>query len=643
MKKITPNVAEVLVGQWLSQKGYVNKFKAYWGTTVVNGEEVFINRRYFYPASSQNDSFKKFAKLIKKYEELKNPQAEGIVSAWLYFNPNKFDGSGILDDTIAVHLNDTFNGTNGLLKNGESLRVSIVITNPFSSINSIGGYTWKTLSTVNYVNTIANQTALKQEIIDTYSNVWDNYKITTGSEFKKIKNNLVVGDIAAGDPWVSTFARYILFSTDISYTITNVTKGLTNYSIPQYITTENGDEYVGDKTVLGYTYIVTIDIPPFVIGTSTDIVSLILADVNNKTDVKNAFITRNTLLSRYEEPLDTVYDPESGTYYTVDRNVYNLDGLENVYWIKDGTGWAAKYYLKTSILTDTSIPFKDRYNAVLGCLDTGYQEKQTSWWQDFLAAVIFVVSVYLTFVTLGGSSLTGTALLAAVATSVVVGSLVLSLTSAIAAATGNLGLAKATSQLNKSIEPLVFVAQIVMLFTGISNLAKEGAKSIALAESGASVSALAVAEGSAELAAAEMVTETQVASILETRFTESLIEGITQKISSLLTTKFTDISLNHATKMINYVFDLYSNNKLANLREDVNTLQSEYNTLNNQLSEDSKQNDVLQAMSKVMFSPLASDGSIYAQQFDMPYEHSGTPYHIGNICKTSVKALRLSS
>lgn len=639
MKKF-PDISKYLVGKWLNEINFTKRLKRSWGTTTVQGEEVFVNRRYFYPTSYQNDSFIKFAKLIGSYDSLKNPQTKGIVAAWLYFNPNKFDGSDVLDDTIATYLHDTFfDSTAGLLKNGESLRVSINITNSFSGINTIsGGFRPVTLSTVNYTNTIANQTALRQEIIDTYSSVWDSYKITAGSEFKKVKNNLVVGDIAVGDPWVNTFARYILFSSDISYTIINVTKGLITYKIPQYITTEGGEEYVGDKTILGHTYVVTIDIPPFFISTNTDIVPLILADINNKTSTKNPFITRNTILSRYEEPLDTEYDPESGSYYTVNRNPYNLDGLENTYWVKDGTGWSTKYYLKTSLLDDTSIPLKDRINIILGCLDTGFQQKESKWYEDLFVAIVFVVVFVVTY---NAAIAAEVSVYAAAATAVVMASFVLSMVSLVAYQTGNYGLANASSEMNKAIEPLVVVAQVVLLFTSISSLAKEGAKSLASAELGSAVSATAAAEGSIELVAAEL--QAEAATILETRFTEALIEGITQKVTEMLSVKFTNVSLNHTIKMVNMVFDMYSKNNLAKLAENVRTLQSEYDAQQEQLAESNSQNDLIQALSTLIYSPGDMDNSVYAQQFDLPYEHTGTPYHIGNICKTSVKALRLSS
>jgi hypothetical protein len=633
VKRQSFDIAELVRGKWLNDLNFIKRLIRSWGTTTVNGQEVLVNRRYFYPTSHQNESFIRFAKLIKAYSDLQNPQMKGVVNAWLYFNPSKFSNDEILDDVIASNLRTTLWEEGGVLNEGETLRTSVVIGNPLSSGNSKLSYLRTLVDNFDSPTLVAgidSEEELIQEIKDTYSTIWDTYTIDSGTSFEALdESGRVVADISPNDDWIQTLSRYILFSEDISYDVIKVRNGTKQLKIPLYRNNEVGEpEVYGYKTKVISTIVIDIEIPLFFLNENTDIVTKITDDLNN-TSGGNDRLTKQTLYgSDYSEP-------ETATDVRVVQNTRKLvdvSGLEGLTWERSGEN----YYIRTSYLLDSSIPASERLNTVLGCLDTGYKKKKAKWYQRILAIVIFIIAVVVTYY---AGVQAGMHVYTALAGAIVMGSLVLSVVAAIAYQTGNYGLADAATSLNKTIEPLVFVAQIVSLYYAFASVAKEGAKSMVSTSTKAAAEA-AAREGATELA--KELIENEITAILKDQFAEALMEGIKGRLTDILSIRATDISLNHIVKMTDMVFGLYSKNDISKRQERIQNLQDEYNEMQEEMAEANAQNDLIAVMSSLIYRPLAVDKSVYAQQFDLPYEHTGTRFHIGNICKTSVKALRLT-
>lgn len=618
MKRQSPDIAELVRGKWLNDLNFIKRLIRSWGTTTVNGQEVLVNRRYFFPTSYQDESFVRFAKLIKAYSDLQNPEMKGIVNAWLYFNPSKFSNNQILDDVIATNIRNSLWETGGVLNEDEVLRTSVVIGSPLATGNSKLSYLnslAENFTSPTFVAGIDDREALITEIQTTYESLWETYNIESGTSFEVLDSSgRVVADISPNDDWIQTLSRYILFSSDIPYTITNVRNG----------TNRSGTSVIS-------TFILDIEIPLFSLNENTDIVTKITDDLNN-TSGGNDRLTKQTLYgSDYSEP-ETAADVR---VVQNTRTLVDVSGLEGLTWERSGEN----YYIRTSYLLDSSIPASERLNTVLECLDTGYQKKKAKWYQKLLAIIIFIVVVVITYFALGGNVAAGAKLYAILAAAIVMGSLALSIMTAIAYESGNYGLADAFSSLNKTIEPLVFVAQIVSLYLAFASIAKEGAKAL-VTESTRAAAEAAAREGATELA--KEIIENEITAILKDQFAEALMEGIKGKLTDILSIKATDISLNHIVKMTDMVFGLYSKNDISKRQDRIQNLQDQYNEMQEEMAEANAQNDLIAVMSSLLYRPLAVDRSVYAQQFDLPYEHTGTRFHIGNICKTSVKALRLT-
>ena len=58
------------------------------------------------------------------------------------------------------------------------------------------------------------------------------------------------------------------------------------------------------------------------------------------------------------------------------------------------------------------------------------------------------------------------------------------------------------------------------------------------------------------------------------------------------------------------------------------------------VEENSRESDFLQGFSRIYARPATADWSIYAEEFDMPYERGGGALHIGNIQRTTKQAIR---
>lgn len=622
MKKQSPDIAELVRGKWLNDLNFIRRLIRSWGTTTVNGEEVLVNRRYFFPVThpDRDESFVKFAKLIKAYSDLEDPKMKGVVDAWLYFNPSKFSNNVILDDVIANNIRSTLWETGGVLNEGEVLRTSVVISSPLATGNSKLSYLNSLLenfSSPTFVAGIESKQALISEIEATYSTLWETYNIESGTSFEVIgSSGHVIADITPNDVWIQTLSRYILFSTDIPYTITNVQNG----------TNRNNTNIIS-------TFIVDIDIPAFSINENTDITIKITEDLNNSL-AGNDIITKQTLYGSDYQDLEV---PDNVRVVENTRTLVDVSGLEGLTWERSGNS----YYIRTDYLLDNSIPVAERLNTVLGCLDTGYRKKKPKWYQKLLATTIFIIVVVITYIALGGPAAVETgAKLFALASAIIMGSLVLSIITAVAYQSGNYGLADAFSSLNKTIEPLVFIAQIITIYNFIQNLARTGAESLSADSARAAASEAALREGATQLS--KEIIQKEIEVILKERFVEALIEGIKVQFSDILAITASDISLSHVTKMTDMVFGLYSKNDISKRQERIQKLQDQYNDMREEIAEANAQNDMIAVLSSLIYRPLALDRSVYAEQFDLPYEHTGTKFHIGNICKTSVKALRLT-
>jgi hypothetical protein len=278
------------------------------------------------------------------------------------------------------------------------------------------------------------------------------------------------------------------------------------------------------------------------------------------------------------------------------------------------------YYLKVKALEDSTKNATEALEYFYSCIDSGYQEKSRDPWETFVAFVIIAVAFVLAAPS-GGTSLT----LAAAATAFLTAVLYISIATAVLAKAGYGGVAMSLGQFLQAVEPLVQIASIVLLFTGIQAAYKATQTAATEAAKDATTdAAVDVAMDAAKKSAVEVV-----------------MEMAKEMFNNLFIQPFSNPSLAHSTRIAGYIFNLYTERENRDMEKELKMYRSKLAELKEQ-EEMSKVNHGLIEMSQVKYDPLQVDYSFYASIYDKPYEWWATAFHTGNIQRTEVNALWLS-
>ena len=115
------DLQETYKNLFLGSKRLKNRFKRYWGTTTVDGIEVFNQRLQVWPGTD-NKNVVKILKMFGAYNSIKSASFEGITSYYLWLNPGK--AGGLVGITADIWVNKI----NALIPNGVDFSVVINYT-----------------------------------------------------------------------------------------------------------------------------------------------------------------------------------------------------------------------------------------------------------------------------------------------------------------------------------------------------------------------------------------------------------------------------------------------------------------------------------------------------------------------------------
>ena len=133
------DLQETYKNLFLGSKRLKNRFKKYWGTTVVDGVEVFNQRLQVWPGTD-NKNVVKILKMFGAYNSIKSASFEGITSYYLWLNPGK--ASGLVGITADIWVNKI----NALIPNGVDFSVVINYTDTNDPMK-FAGWTKEQIST----------------------------------------------------------------------------------------------------------------------------------------------------------------------------------------------------------------------------------------------------------------------------------------------------------------------------------------------------------------------------------------------------------------------------------------------------------------------------------------------------------------
>lgn len=337
---------ETYKGLFMASKRLKNRFKKYWGTTTVDGVEVFNKQLVVWPGTDSNKNAVKILKMFGMYANIKQAKFEGITSYYLWLNPAKMGNySSISKDIVVNHLND-------IIPN-ESFEYTLNYTDPDDpkkfngwASEDIGGW------------------------------LLSNYATLRTSNYMECRGSTHVAE--AVGYYIPLDVSGNFSNTVVSATVTPIayatSKGLTAY-----------------RSGVSVTFAAKQVSP---LQADDVIVDMMLneTDPNRKNKISTVF------------GLDADTDDDTAAAWLNGGRAGIFRHLTGIGTGKTDELWY-KGYLRTAVL-DSSYLDRDKFADILtGAMDTGYTKKKTSWWKKLLSIVIVVIAVVLSVVS-AGSSLT---------------------------------------------------------------------------------------------------------------------------------------------------------------------------------------------------------------------------------------------
>lgn len=571
----------------------LRKLKKYWGTTTVDGVEVFVRKKYYYP--SMDESTEKLAKYLGIYSDLTAKQ-EGVEKSWLYLNPEKATDlpSGTSVELIGKNLQNA-------LRKVVQGNIQVVLTLG-AKITTEGNTT--TLTPPSFIADVSDQPALISEVLSSLPSMYsDNYSVEVSEE----------------DPYITALAVYGLLHIGNACVLEKVTETLTVLDREEQLPT--GASFT--KTEVVPSYALHLKFSNTLINASSPISSairsVITSPISTADKTLKARLTGFTLSDyNYHDvrvtPSSYWLGSEMGTYY-VEETVYdpNTDSYTTVNVPRS----IMEYYLKTSLFDDTTFKREERIRYFLDLIDSDYKKEKLKWYEKLAVLAIIIVAVILAIPSGGASFATAAATVAYIATIVTVAALYIAIATYALSLMGAHNVAAATGQFLKSVDPLVKIAGIYLIvYSIVQKAAQEAAKKEAAKQIGA-----------------EAAERTFVDVVMD--YTKVGIEQVTG------VTDMTNMTTEHVLKMTGFSFDIYKDWKTRDLHDEINDYRKELAELQ-QAQEYAQTSDILKEVAASFPNLIAKDNSIYAAQYDRPYEWWSTPYHSGNIQATTVNALWLS-
>lgn len=651
MKRPQPDIGEVTRATFVRDLGNSRRFVKRWGTTTVSGVEVLIARHYYYPSISETSE--KVFRYLGIYDDVVDAQrrSKGITHAWITLNKNKASIPSAVDPVAPLYDYNGFVATNlnkiwwdvndGPMPEGITLTTSIVIGAKLQSSTSAD--TVDTVETSELLDPSWEKTQLVTAITNYYETLWDTCNITQEGVGVINKGSFTddvtkvttpdEDDLSPNDPWLSTIARYALRNNEIPATVKDVEVG--------YNTSSNGRLY--------HTYVVTIEIPYFVIGeTDTfiqDITNDLLATYSSRTrtplSYPNGYWTQTIIKAMNVAYSDlAVFDPadvdpdlaaltmyevdleEDPTLITRDYLLWEDQDIEATtaagypsVWVNLGGRWYLRADAFNNPRQDYGIPTREFTEYVMSLVDTGYQKKKVKWWKKIVAIIVAVVIVLYV-----GDFRLATLTWQSVAVITVAVSIALTVLSLVFYAAGMEGWATAFAEANKMIEPLVIVASIVIAYGKLQAMTAEALKKEA-----------------ADVTMKEVMNFVlDGADDLISNFVEDMVSNLHTGFDELLSGQITDLSMDFAGKalrVINFTQEL----KLKELNNRNRDLKAEYEK---EAKETWQENDLIPMLARISGKPATADWSTYAGLFDRPYERSGGTLALGNVQRTTKQAIR---
>ena len=337
---------EVMKGRYVPSLLTKNLFLKRWGTTMVDGVEVFNLRQYLFP--TMTDDMVYLLKKLKMYDNVKEglTNTDGIDNVYMYFNQGKLaTKNAIIEDQVfANKLEDIF---------------------PFGEELSM---------TVNVLDATSLVSMSELEVIDYLTANWGPL-IATGTV-----QSVSDADVDAAE---GKYYKYVMFdygNEDREFEIEVSDLSIQSYTVQEYSKFQSRYTTVRKNSLsctVKFRRISGISI-------SSSVVDGVQTSYSNKV----VDIGDNSTASI------PVYFAEKSAAY---------DDLFH-------TGTDGNTYLRVDVLTNPAIGVKLFLVLVQECLDTGYTKESVPFWKKVATVIVVVAAVYFSGGLAGGLAATATGL-----------------------------------------------------------------------------------------------------------------------------------------------------------------------------------------------------------------------------------------
>lgn len=633
MKRPQPNINEFLRNEYIGNLKTCNGIRKRWGTEVINGTEVFKRRQYYYPEADREDNFESLFKFIGAYYGVIDGQYEGVEDAWLYLNKNNgTEIPGLHVDFVSENLNKLWwNPDDGEMPDDLTITSSVIIDS-YALAN-------KDPERFNeIVNIDMEKDVAIQSIIDNYEELWDMVTIThegIGKVYKGVTHDSEhnvdipnVDDLTPDDPWLSALMRNALRDfANVNFTVKALSIGTATHT---YFASVNEGRFNNIST----TFVLDVEIPYREFTPTSNVVEYIANDLTRTYSAKgkekdNRYLTKKAIVSMDSTDLEENSEIVTRSYTLWESVAEESDSRFNSLWLLHNN----IYYLKAGPFTsprEYGFTFKELSPYLSKLIDGDYRKKKVAWYKKAIAYALIIAAIVITAISLG-KGLKGAELLVAIAKAILYVSLANTLVAAVLASVGSAEWASALMEVNKTIEPLVMAAQIIIAVTGLMDMYNTAKTALEAPIKNAAGDV--IAEG-AEATISEVLTEMVVSTADD--FVGNIVQGAKDVFSGAFDTKasavFTSTLANTTTKL--------QNMKLESINDRLKDIQSEYEDL---MKDATQESDLFRAYLNIQPKPATADWSMYAAVFDHPYERGGGNLAIGNIQRTTKQAMRKAS
>ena len=405
---------ETYKGLFLASHRLKNRFKKYWGVTTLDGVEVFNKQMVIWPDTESRPNAIAILKMFGMYSSVKKAKFEGITSYYLWLNPDKMTSYADISKDIAV------NHLNALVPN-EWFTVQVNYCDPSDATKFTG---------------------LASEAIVSYFTA--NYEVLKNSGYLECRGSTYAAE---------AIAYYALLDDANNFEVI-----VKNGAVVPTATTVGGISTL----IAGITAEMSIrQISPM--QENDKIIELMLGETN--PNIKNKV---GTVLNIDE---DTTTDDADIPVWLNDRAGGILSSIGGFGGGKTDDLWY-RGQLRTQILDSSYVNRNEFARILAGAMDTGYTKKKTSWWKKLIAIVIVIVVTYLSWGSATAEAVVGTsAWLAAFATYMGIGVLVMTAIQYMIAKSGDVGWAQYFGSLVQVVGVVSMVAGVAAF---IQNIAKRG-------------------------------------------------------------------------------------------------------------------------------------------------------------------------